>query len=280
MIRSHVGGDAVAAAVASGFDREPGPRLLVDLGTNCEVLVGWRDRVVATSAAAGPAFEGVSIRCGMRAAPGAIDVVSFDQGAVRVHTIGERPAAGLCGSALIDVVAEMLRVGILAPSGYLRKAQEVPRGGAVCRPAGRSGWPGRFPPRGGGRRRGARRRDYRARCSRAAAGERVHARGNHPRVPAPGPRPRGPARGPGGGRVRQLPAEGQRDEDSTGSACGPRAHPVRRQRGRCRRPTGRARPRRARAGRGFRPACRVPSTSRHTGTTRTPSCGRCRSKVN
>ncbi|RPJ74873.1 MAG: DUF4445 domain-containing protein [Acidobacteria bacterium] len=127
MIRSHVGGDAVAAAVASDFDLGQAPRLLVDLGTNCEVMVGCGDRVVATSAAAGPAFEGVSIRCGMRAAPGAIDVVSLEpSGDVRIHVVGDRPAAGLCGSALIDLVAEMLRVGLLDPSGYLRKPHELP----------------------------------------------------------------------------------------------------------------------------------------------------------
>jgi len=127
MIRSHVGGDAVAAAVASDFDLGRGPRLLVDLGTNCEVIVGCGERVVATSAAAGPAFEGVSIRCGMRAAPGAIDVVSLEpSGAVRVHVVGDRPPTGLCGSALIDLVAELLRVGVLNPSGYLRKPHELP----------------------------------------------------------------------------------------------------------------------------------------------------------
>jgi uncharacterized 2Fe-2S/4Fe-4S cluster protein (DUF4445 family) len=127
MIRSHVGGDAVAAAVASEFDLGRGTRLLVDLGTNCEVIVGCGDRVVATSAAAGPAFEGVSIRCGMRAAPGAIDVVSLEPtGDVRLHVVGDRPAAGLCGSALIDLVAELLRVGMLTPSGYLRRPNELP----------------------------------------------------------------------------------------------------------------------------------------------------------
>ena len=131
MIRSHVGGDAVAAAVATAFDRGQAPRLLVDLGTNCEVLVASGDRVVSTSAAAGPAFEGVSIRCGMRAAPGAVDVVSFEPlGEVRLHTIADRPATGLCGSALMDLAAEMLRVGLLAPSGYLRKPHELAAGAA------------------------------------------------------------------------------------------------------------------------------------------------------
>jgi len=127
MIRSHVGADAVAAAVASGFDVETAPRILVDLGTNCEVIAGRGGRVVATSAAAGPAFEGVSIRCGLRAAPGAIDVISLEPGGdVRCHVIGDGPAQGICGSGLIDLLAELLRVGVLAPSGYMRKPAELP----------------------------------------------------------------------------------------------------------------------------------------------------------
>ena len=135
MVRSHVGGDAVAAAVASGFDLGRASRLLIDLGTNCEVMVASGERVVATSAAAGPAFEGVSIRCGMRAAPGAIDVVSLHpSGEVRFHTVGGLRAAGLCGSALIDLVAELLRVGVLARSGYLRKAHELPADGRPFAP--------------------------------------------------------------------------------------------------------------------------------------------------
>ena len=125
-VASHVGGDAVAAAVACEMDRRPGRRLLVDLGTNSEVIVASDGRLVATSAAAGPAFEGVSIRHGMRAAAGAVDVVTFgDDGRVSTNVIGGGPATGICGSGLIDLVAEMLRAGLVSPSGYLRKQGEV-----------------------------------------------------------------------------------------------------------------------------------------------------------
>jgi uncharacterized 2Fe-2S/4Fe-4S cluster protein (DUF4445 family) len=120
-VGSHVGGDAVAAAVACGLDEGAGRRLLVDLGTNSEVIVSAGGRLVATSAAAGPAFEGVSISNGMRAGPGAVDVVSFTaDGRVVVNTIGGQAPRGICGSGLIDLVAEMLRVGLVAPSGLLR----------------------------------------------------------------------------------------------------------------------------------------------------------------
>ncbi len=132
LVRSHVGGDAVAAAVACELDRglgiEGGPsRLLIDLGTNTELLLAHDGRVVATSAAAGPAFEGVSIRHGMRGAPGAIDVVSIRaDGHVAVHAIGGVPAHGICGSGLIDAVAELLRTRVVTSSGYLRRAEEIP----------------------------------------------------------------------------------------------------------------------------------------------------------
>jgi uncharacterized 2Fe-2S/4Fe-4S cluster protein (DUF4445 family) len=131
LVRSHVGGDAVAAAVASDLDRGLGTgggpsRLLIDLGTNTELLLVHDGRLVATSAAAGPAFEGVSIRHGMRAAPGAIDVVSITpDGGVVTHAIGGVPARGVCGSGLIDAVAELLSAGIVTSSGSVRRAGEV-----------------------------------------------------------------------------------------------------------------------------------------------------------
>lgn len=127
MIRSHVGGDAVAAAIACDLDRSGEPRLLIDLGTNTELIGVSGDRAVATSAAAGPAFEGVSIRCGMRAAPGAIDLVSLPgNGRVLLNVIGGVPATGLCGSGIVDAIAELLRAGILTSSGAMRKSSELP----------------------------------------------------------------------------------------------------------------------------------------------------------
>lgn len=127
MVRSHVGGDAVAAAIACALDQPGPPRLLIDLGTNTELIAVSGRRAVVTSAAAGPAFEGVSIRCGMRAAPGAIDRVLLPGGSrVLVNVIGGVPAAGLCGSGIVDAVAELLRVGILTASGAMRPASDLP----------------------------------------------------------------------------------------------------------------------------------------------------------
>jgi uncharacterized 2Fe-2S/4Fe-4S cluster protein (DUF4445 family) len=133
LVKSHVGGDAVAAALATGLDRKRSSTLLIDLGTNTELLLAHDGRVLATSAAAGPAFEGVGIRHGMRGAPGAIDVVSIaGDGTVTTHAIGGGRARGICGSGLIDAVAELLRVGVVTPTGYLRRADEIPAAAALA----------------------------------------------------------------------------------------------------------------------------------------------------
>ncbi len=125
-VRSHVGADAVAGAVAAGLDRSERPRLLVDLGTNSEVILAWRDGVLCTSASAGPAFEGATLHHGMRAVPGAVDRVRIDaDGTIRATTIGAEPAVGICGSGLVDAVAELLRVGVVEPSGRMRPRDEL-----------------------------------------------------------------------------------------------------------------------------------------------------------
>ena len=120
MIRSNVGGDTVAAVIASGMDATDKMSLLIDLGTNCEVVLGNRDGLIATSTAAGPAFEGANIRQGMRAAPGAIDRVSLrPRGRLAIRAIGNVKAKGLCGSGLIDAAAALLRTGLIDPSGRM-----------------------------------------------------------------------------------------------------------------------------------------------------------------
>ena len=78
---AYVGGDIVAGMLASGMDRDKRLRLFIDVGTNCEIVLGNSDRLVATAAPAGPAFEGAQIRCGMRAADGAIEVVKISDDA-------------------------------------------------------------------------------------------------------------------------------------------------------------------------------------------------------
>jgi uncharacterized 2Fe-2S/4Fe-4S cluster protein (DUF4445 family) len=124
-IRAHVGADAVAAMVAADMDRSLRPRLLLDLGTNTEIVVAGPAGILCTSAAAGPAFEGGAIRQGMRAVPGAIDQVRITpDGRLLVRVIGGRPPVGVCGSGLVDAVAELLRAGVVEPSGRLLSGAE------------------------------------------------------------------------------------------------------------------------------------------------------------
>jgi uncharacterized 2Fe-2S/4Fe-4S cluster protein (DUF4445 family) len=114
---AYVGGDITAGLLASGMDRDSRIRLFVDIGTNCEIVLGNRDWLLATAAPAGPAFEGAAIRCGMRAADGAIEVVTMSPAGVELRVIGDTEPAGLCGSGLVDAVASLVGVGLLDRSG-------------------------------------------------------------------------------------------------------------------------------------------------------------------
>jgi uncharacterized 2Fe-2S/4Fe-4S cluster protein (DUF4445 family) len=114
---AYVGGDIVAGMLASGMDRDSRLRLFLDIGTNCELVLGNSDRLLATAAPAGPAFEGAAIRCGMRAAPGAIEVVKITADSVQLGVIGDIEPQGLCGSGLVDVVAELVQLTLIDSSG-------------------------------------------------------------------------------------------------------------------------------------------------------------------
>lgn len=120
LVAGFVGADAVAATLATGLDESPEPRAVVDIGTNGEVVMGSRTRLLACSAPAGPALEGAQIRHGMRAATGAIDRVWLEDGDLRWHVIGDVRPQGLCGSGLIDLVAVALDAGLLDPGGLLQ----------------------------------------------------------------------------------------------------------------------------------------------------------------
>jgi uncharacterized 2Fe-2S/4Fe-4S cluster protein (DUF4445 family) len=116
---AYVGGDIIAGVLASGMDRDKRCRLFIDVGTNCEIVLSNGDTLLATAAPAGPAFEGGAIRCGMRAADGAIEVISINPtgGEVTLGVIGDVEPRGLCGSGLVDAVAELVKVGLLDRSG-------------------------------------------------------------------------------------------------------------------------------------------------------------------
>jgi uncharacterized 2Fe-2S/4Fe-4S cluster protein (DUF4445 family) len=114
---AYVGGDITAGLLASGMDRDARVRLFVDIGTNCEIVLGNREWLLATAAPAGPAFEGAAIRCGMRAADGAIEVVTMTADQLGLKVIGDAEPQGLCGSGLVDAVTGLVRLGLLDSSG-------------------------------------------------------------------------------------------------------------------------------------------------------------------
>lgn len=132
-----VGSDTIACILAAGLHRRKDPALLVDLGTNGEIVFGNRDRILCCSAAAGPAFEGGHIRWGMRAGPGAIERLRIDPETLHVtwETIDRERPIGLCGSGIISAVAEMIRSGIILTRGNWDQPLPSPR-----LRVGRDGW--------------------------------------------------------------------------------------------------------------------------------------------
>jgi uncharacterized 2Fe-2S/4Fe-4S cluster protein (DUF4445 family) len=123
-IAGWVGADTVGVLLSTGIAKNDDIALAIDIGTNGEMALGSRERLITCSTAAGPAFEGAHISCGMRAASGAIDVIRINE-EVEWHAIGETPPRGICGSGLVDMVAEMLRTGVIASTGMMQDEQEL-----------------------------------------------------------------------------------------------------------------------------------------------------------
>jgi uncharacterized 2Fe-2S/4Fe-4S cluster protein (DUF4445 family) len=107
-IGSFVGSDILAGIAATKMTERDEFSVLIDLGTNGEIVVGNHDKIICASTAAGPAFEGAKISQGMRATTGAISSVDFDNGQLKTHVIGNATAKGICGSGLIDIMAILL----------------------------------------------------------------------------------------------------------------------------------------------------------------------------
>jgi uncharacterized 2Fe-2S/4Fe-4S cluster protein (DUF4445 family) len=126
-IAGYVGGDHVAMLLATSAVDRTGTSVAIDIGTNTEMTVTVGERRWTCSCASGPAFEGAHISHGMRAAPGAIERVVIVGAEVRVHTIGRAPAVGICGSGILDAVAEMWRAGILDRHGAIRPGHPATR---------------------------------------------------------------------------------------------------------------------------------------------------------
>ena len=118
-ISTFVGGDIVAGLFACDFDKSDEINLFIDLGTNGELAVGNRERILVSSAAAGPAFEGANISCGLGSVAGAISNVDIIDGKLSYSTIGAKKAVGLCGTGIIELARELLAAGIIDDTGLL-----------------------------------------------------------------------------------------------------------------------------------------------------------------
>lgn len=123
---AYVGGDIVAGLLATGLTRDKRLRLFIDVGTNSEIALGTHDGVLATAAPAGPAFEAAQIRCGMRAAEGAIEGVTIEDDDIRLQVIGDTDPVGMCGSGLVDCVSELVRTGLLEHNGRFADPATMP----------------------------------------------------------------------------------------------------------------------------------------------------------
>lgn len=124
-IAGFVGSDTVAAALAADIDSASETTLVVDIGTNGEIVLGTKDSLYAASCAAGPAFEGGSINCGSRATEGAIEAVVFNEDDIDIDVIGIKQAYSICGSGLIDAVAVMVKLGIIDRTGRFFNIEEL-----------------------------------------------------------------------------------------------------------------------------------------------------------
>lgn len=125
-VAGYVGADITADVLAAIPEKTGGTVLLLDIGTNGEMVLGTPgDGYVCCATAAGPAFEGAEIAMGMPALKGAIKEVTCSDGAIVVHTIGNQPAVGICGSGLLDALAVMLDTGLMDETGMLREKEEV-----------------------------------------------------------------------------------------------------------------------------------------------------------
>ncbi len=124
-IAGFVGGDTVGCMLSVAFDQLEDMTLMIDIGTNGELVMGNRDHMVATSTAAGPAFEGAKIECGMRGSKGAVSHLTVEGQELKFEIVDGGKAAGICGSGLIDVLAFMIRTGFVDNYGGLADPDDL-----------------------------------------------------------------------------------------------------------------------------------------------------------
>ncbi|MEW6203057.1 MAG: ASKHA domain-containing protein [bacterium] len=129
LVTGYMGGDITAGIIASGLHKAEKVSLFIDMGTNGEIVLGNKEWLVSCSCSSGPAFEGVGIECGMRAASGAVERVEVDleKDRVALHTTGGGKPRGICGTGLISTMAALLEAGVLNRSGSFDRSMQTPR---------------------------------------------------------------------------------------------------------------------------------------------------------
>lgn len=132
VMSAYVGADITSGILAAGLKEREGFTLFVDIGTNGEMVLAHDGDLIATSTAAGPAFEGMNIACGMRAAPGAVEKFHIaGDGTAEIRTIGGQPPLGICGSGLIDIVGELVKHAVIKSNGKLNSDSGSAAAGSI-----------------------------------------------------------------------------------------------------------------------------------------------------
>lgn len=124
-ISAYIGADITAAALASGIWKNDSVCLLIDIGTNGEIMLGNKDRLLSCSTAAGPAFEGATIRDGVGGIAGAINTVSLHDSSMQTTTIGDKKPIGICGSGIVDAISNLLYTGLVDETGRMTEADTI-----------------------------------------------------------------------------------------------------------------------------------------------------------
>lgn len=118
-LSTFVGADITSGLLVSAFDKSQKVSMLIDIGTNGEMAIGNKDKILVCSTAAGPAFEGGNISCGIGSVPGAISSVSIEKDNVSYKTIKEDPPVGICGTGVIEITAELMKAGLIDETGLI-----------------------------------------------------------------------------------------------------------------------------------------------------------------
>jgi uncharacterized 2Fe-2S/4Fe-4S cluster protein (DUF4445 family) len=124
IVHAFIGSDITAGVLACGCLEKKKPSLFVDIGTNGEMGINNNGRFIVASTAAGPAFEGMGVSCGIRAVPGAVEAAYFDGETIDIKTIDAQPARGICGSGIIDIMASLLKAGVVNPAGRIKTPEQ------------------------------------------------------------------------------------------------------------------------------------------------------------